>query len=514
MIGRRFALASVASLAFAPALRAPAARAQARSRVTVMQSEPPRSMDPADHTASFTAAVLEPMYDPLIRRDQDLKLQPALATEWSVDSAGTIWRFKLRSGVMFHDGTPFDADAVVATFRRHLDPAHGLAASGRIRPLLDSVQAIDPATVEFHLKKPYPAFLALLATNPCLIVSPKAAAAGTLGRAAVGTGAYRFVEWKSGEYVMQAKNPDYWGDKTGVDQLRWTWTAETSVLNMAVQTGDADVVNPLPAIFAAGVKANPELKLLQTAGAAVFWVALNTKLKPLDDVRVRQALNYATNRAQLVQAILSGYGKPANSPLSPATPGYDAKLDPYPYDPDKAKQLLAAAGVAEGFAMSTAVQEPDAPIAEALQAMWAKIGVKLQVRRLETGVWVKAAFATPEQKAKDDLGSVLTSWSGGAFNADLQLRPLYDSASAAPAGANLGFFDDPKLDTLIDQAASAPELAQRDSLYDQAQILVNEQAPHVLLYYRADLVAVRADVSGVWVLPGGEVMAAHAVKGH
>jgi glutathione transport system substrate-binding protein len=509
MLNRRFAAASLVAsmLGFVPL-----AAAQAQSRLTIMQSEPPRSMDPADHTAAFTAAVLEPMYDGLVRRDAELKLQPALATEWTVDATGTIWRFSLRQGVKFHDGTPFDAEAVAATFRRHLDPAHGLAASGRIRPILDSVTAIDPATVEFKLKKPYPAFLALLATNPCLIVSPKAAAAGGLGRAAVGTGAYRFVEWKSGEYVREAKNPDYWGDKTGVDELKWSWTQESSVLNMAVQTADADVVNPLPAIFAAGVKANPELKLLQTDGAAVFWVSLNTKLKPLDDVRVRQALNYATNRPQMVQAILSGYGKPANSPLAPAAPGYDAKLDPYAFNLDTARKLLAEAGVADGFALSVAVQEPEAQIAEVLQAMWAKIGVKLEIRRMESGVWAKAAFGTPEQKAVEKLGAVIASWSGGAFNADLQLRPLYATASASPSGANLGFFSDPKLDMVIDAAAAAPDLAQRNALYDEAQTMVNEEAPHVLLYYRADLVATRADISGVWVLPGGEVMAAHAIR--
>jgi glutathione transport system substrate-binding protein len=246
----------------------------------------------------------------------------------------------------------------------------------------------------------------------------------------------------------------------------------------------------------------------------VFWVALNAKLKPLDDVRVRQALNYATNRAQMVQAILLGYGKPANSPLSPATPGYDAALDPYPFDPDRAKKLLAEAGVPEGFSMSVAVQEPEAQIGEILQAMWSKIGVKLDVRRLESGVWAKAAFANPEQKAADRLGAVIASWSGGAFNADLQLRPLYATASWAPAGANLGFFSDPKLDALIDEAASTADEASRNHFYDQAQMLVNDEAPMVLLYYRSDLVATRANLSGVWVLPGGEVMAAHAIRGH
>ncbi len=153
------------------------------------------------------------------------------------------------------------------------------------------------------------------------MVSPTADAAGTVGSKAVGTGPYKLQEYKSGEYVIQAKNTEWWGGAPkGEDQIKWTWTAEPSVMNMALQTGDADVINPFPAAFAPQVKANPEMKLSTTDGSAVFWVSLNTKLKPLDDVRVRQALNYATDRDGIVKAFMNGYATPANSPLAPVTP--------------------------------------------------------------------------------------------------------------------------------------------------------------------------------------------------
>jgi len=505
---RRAALGSAA-------LAATLGRAGAQGRaglLTVMQSEAPRSMDPGDHTASFTASVLEPMYDGLVRRNAALKLEPALATEWSSDGSGTVWTFKLRDGVAFHDGAPFDAAAVVHSLSRFLDPKRGLAAAGRVRAVLAGVRAVDARTVECTLKAPYAGFVALLATDTCLIVSPKADAAGTLGRHAVGTGPFRFVEWRSSDYVLEARNPAYWGAKATFEQLKFGWSSEASVLSMALQTGDADVVNPLPPVFAAMVARNPKLRLLQSDGAFVFWVALNTTLKPLDDVRVRQALNYATDRAALVQALLLGRGKPANSPLAPVTPGYDATLDPYPYDVAKAKALLAAAGVGSGFAMSVAVQEQEAQIGEALQGMWSKVGVKLAVDRMEAGVWTKAAFGTPEQKRAQGVGAVIASWSGGAFNADLQLRPLYATASASPAGANLGFFSDPALDRLLDQAAATLDEAARGRLYDEAQKLINTEAPDVLLYYKQDLVAEDAGLSGVWVLPGGTVMVKDAKK--
>jgi glutathione transport system substrate-binding protein len=481
--------------------------------LNVMQSEAPRSMDPGDQTATYTAALLDPMYEGLVKRDPDLSLRPALSTEWSSDPSGLVWTFKLRPGVKFHDGTPFDADAVVKNFNRHLDTKRGLAASGRLRTFLESVTAIDAGTVQFKLKTQYPAFLALLSTGPCLMVSPTADAAGTIGAKAVGTGPYKLAEYKSGEYVLEAKNAEWWGGAPkGEDAIKWIWTAETSVMNMALQTGDADVINPFPSAFAQQIKASPEMKLSTTNGSAVFWVSLNTKMKPLDDVRVRQALNYATDRAGIVKAFTQGFATPANSPLAPVTPGYDKSLSPYTYDIEKAKQLLKEAGYPDGFAMSTIVQEQEARIGELLQAMWAKAGIKLDVRRMESGVWSKAAFLDPAGKEKDGIGSAIASWSSGVNGADLQFRPLYYSKSASPAGANLGFFSDPKLDELVDKAASTLDEPARNAIYGEAQKEVNEQAPHVLLFTKQDLFATRANVQGVWVIPGGQVVVKEAKK--
>ncbi len=504
---RRFMLASAVAAGLVFPIAASAAT------LTVMQTEAPRSMDPGDQTATYTAALLDPMYEGLVKRDTDLSLKPALATEWSADASGLVWTFKLRPNVKFHDGTAFDADAVVKNFTRHLDTKRGLAASGRLRTFLDSVTAVDPMTVQFKLKTQYPAFIALLTTGPCLMVSPTADAAGTIGSKAVGTGPYKLQEYKSGEYVLQTKNTDWWGGAPkGEDQIKWTWTGEPSVMNMALQTGDADVINPFPAAFAAQVKANPEMKLSTTDGSAVFWVSLNTKLKPLDDVRVRQALNYATDKDGMVKAFMNGYATPANSPLAPVTPGYDKTLNPYPYNVEKAKQLLKEAGYPDGFAMSTIVQEQEARIGELLQAMWAKAGVKLEVRKMEGGVWSKAAFLDPAGKEKDNIGSSIASWSSGVNGADLQFRPLYYTKSASPASANLGFFSDPKLDELIDKAASTLDEKARNAIYVDAQKVVNEQAPHVLLYTKQDLFATRASVKGAWVIPGGQIVVKEAKK--
>ena len=482
--------------------------------LTVMQNEAPRSMDPGNQTATFTGTVLDPMYEGLLKMSPDLKPEPALATSWSSDDSGLKWTFKLRDGVTFHDGTPFNADAVVANFARHLDAKRGLAASGRLRTFLDSVTKVDDSTVLFTLKKPYPAFLNLLTTGASLMVSPTADKAGTLDSKAVGTGPYKMVQYKTGEFVLEEKYPGYWGNKTaGPDDLKWTWSAEPSVMNMALQAGEADVINPVPPQFATQLKNNPKFQLHESPGSAVFWVALNTDLKPLNDVRVRQALNFATDRAGLVRAIMSGFAIPANSPLAPVTAGYDKTLDPYPLNLEKAKALLKEAGVPDGFTMSIALQGQDARIGQVLQSMWAKIGVKLDVRQMESGVWSKAAFADQAGKKADNTGAVLASWSSGVNGADLQLRPLYYSRSFAPGGANLGFFNDPKLDEMLDKAASTQDENARNAIYVEAQKEINQQAPQVLLYYQNDLYATGKDVSGVTMIPGGQIVVKDAKKG-
>ena len=361
-------------------------------------------MDPADHTASLTMDVLDPIYDCLTRFDQNLDVAPSLATKWSVDSSGTRWTLQLRKGVHFHDGTPFDARAVVDSFNRLLDPDRGLAAASRVRSIVKRVTATGPDTVLFTLANSYASFLRVLAVTP--IVSPSADREGKLSRQAVGTGPYKFVEWKTGEYVLEERNEQYWGPRPVIKQLKWIWTSEPVLMNMSVLAGAADIVNPLPPIFAEALSRNRKVKVIQGSEARVFWVALNTKNKPLDDIRVRQALNYATDREALVRTQLRGFGTPANSPLAPADFAYDPQTRGYPYDLERAKALLAKAGYPNGFTLKIAVQEADAQLVEALQGMWANAHVNLQIDQMEHGVFSQAIFGSPQQKAQQGIDCV------------------------------------------------------------------------------------------------------------
>jgi glutathione transport system substrate-binding protein len=477
----------------------------AESRVTIMQLEAPLTMDPADHTASFTMDVLDPMYESLTRFDQNLEVSPSLATKWTVDSSGTKWTLELRKGVLFHDGTPFDAQAVVESFNRLLDPDRGLAGASRVRTIVQRITADGPGTVIFTLRSSYASFPRVLAVTP--IVSHLADKHGELSRSAIGTGPYKFVEWKTGEYVLEERNDQYWGPRPAVKQLKWIWTSEPVLMNMSVLAGEADIINPLPPIFAEALSRNPKVKLIEGNESRVFWVALNTQRKPLDDIRVRQALNYATDRKALVRTQLRGFGTPANSPLAPADFAYDPQTKGYPYDLERAKALMAAAGYGNGFALKIAVQEPDVDLVEALQGMWANIHVNLEIEGMEHGVFSQAIFGSPKQKAEQGIDCVFASWAADNTDPDYQLAPLYRSNQWSPSGANLGFYANPHLDVLLESAAAELDEEKRKALYREAQQIISDDAPHVLLYYARDIAAQHAGTipMAVRLLPGGRV---------
>jgi glutathione transport system substrate-binding protein len=469
----------------------------------IMQSEAPRSMDPADHTETYTAAVLDPMYEGLTAFNQQLQIVPVLATSWHSSPDGMTWTAKLRPHVRFHDGTPFTADAVVASFGRMLDVKRGLAGATSVRRSVENVRALDPLTVVFYLKAPFASFPRLLAVTS--IVSPKADHEGYLSHHAVGTGPYKFAEWKTGEYVREVRNEEYWGNKPRPAELRWMWTTEPALMNMAIQAGEVDLVNPLPPIFADALQHNKKVRLIQRDSSAVFWVALNTKYKPLSDVRVRRALNYATDRASLVRSQLRGYGRPAKSPLAPATANYDAGIQGYTYDPEKARSLLTAAGYANGFQLNIAVLENQVNFAEALQGMWQRVHVTLTIKQLESGVFSQILFGAPEEKVATHTDSVFASWASPTLDAERQLGPVYRSHAWSPAGANLGFYSNPKLDTMLDRAAAELDPVKQHALYKEAQQIISDDAPHVLLFSAVDLAAVHGTISDFWLFPGGKV---------
>ncbi|WP_048848563.1 ABC transporter substrate-binding protein [Tanticharoenia sakaeratensis] len=488
------------------------AAAACAAGLTVMLAEPPRSMDPADQNATATHSILAPFYESLVQQDETGSIRPGLATRWSGSVDGRVWRFTLRPHVLFHDGAPCDPEAVAASLKRLIDPKAGLAGAGVFRGLIMDV-AEDGQDVVITLARPYADILHLLAMTQAAVVSPIAARGGTLGRHADGTGPFRFGDWQDGDHVRALRFDRYWGAAPSLDWINWTWSPEPSVVNMALQTGDANVVMPISPVFAdlytPGRPASAEAVVYRAPGSALFWAALNTRLPPLNDPRVRRALSLSIDRRALVAGLLHGNGQPACFAITPETPGARGCGAAAGADIDQARTLLEQAGWHKGFSITAVVQEPEEPIAEALQAMWRSIGVRLVIRRQEAGVWVQSAFAPPDEKKRSETGVIISSWSA-PFVADLQIRPLYAAASAAPAGANLGFYDNPIVDAEIEAAAGTLDPIGRAALYGTIQTRLADDAPMLPLYVQDDLFGVRRDIEGVTSLPDGEIVVTQA----
>src|SRR5215471_2163229 len=330
---------------------APSVDAQKRGgTLTIVRPTDPVSLDPNLDTTAPGAWVYFNMLEGLLTLDEKMQVKPALATSYEVMSPTKV-RFKLRPGVKFHDGTPFNATAVKFTFDRALKgtpPARWASLAGS----LSHAEVVDDLTVDVVTKEPYGPIPRTLAMYCMGIVSPAAVQkmGADFSRGPVGTGPFKFVEWKTNAHVIIERNPDYWGDKALLDRVIFKVVPEEGARMIALQTGDADMVLlPAPAQLPA-LRKDPKYVVHEVVGGRVVFAGMNAATPPLDDVRVRTALLYSVDRKAILDNILEGSAVPARGVLAPSVFGFkDMQLDRlYPFDRAKAKALLAQAGWTPG----------------------------------------------------------------------------------------------------------------------------------------------------------------------
>ena len=392
----RNALLVLIAVAVAAGSLAAAGPAEAQKRggtLTIVRPTDPVSLEPNLETTAPGAWVYFNMLEGLLTLDTKMQVQPSLATSYEVMSPTRV-RFKLRPNVKFHDGTPLNAAAVKFTYDRALKgtpPARWASLAGS----LEGAEVVDNLTVDIVTREPYGPVLRTLAMYCMGIVSPTAV--GKLGadfsRAPVGTGPFKFVEWKTNTHVIIERFPDYWGDKPLLDRVIFKVVPEEGARMIALQTGDADMVLfPSPAQLPA-LRKDAKFTVHETTGIRVVFAGLHAGMAPLDDVRVRQALLHAVDRKAIVDNIMEGSAGPAMGVLAPGVFGYkDMQLDKlYPFDRAKAKALLAQAGWtpgSDGFLQKGGQRlslswlaargryPKDGEITEAIQAMFKDVGVE------------------------------------------------------------------------------------------------------------------------------------------
>ncbi len=477
---------SVASLAAACAPGAPAASASGApatprkgGTLTYATTNELISLDPAYVGDGVGFGALRLMYEQLVYHTPDLEPKAGLATSW--EAKDTAWTFKLRQGVKFHDGTPFNSAAVKAHFDRLLGPEKPTQGGLWVRTL-DKVEVVDDATVRFVTKIPDAFLLTTLADNASgFIASPAAFAkfGKDLAKNPVGTGPFRFVEWIKDERFVAIRNDDYWGDKAYLDKVVFRPIPEAESRMIALESGDVQLALRLTPEHLDRVQKNPKLGASVKPTIRNLFISMNNLEKPFSDVRVRQALNLAIDKEGIVKNLYLNIADVSGGALAAGVAGY-AKVKGFGFDAAKAKQMLAEAGYPNGF--SAVLTGPkgsytkDFELQQAVQQQLRVIGVNLTLNTVEQAKYLELLRAEPSKKPMEMWLDLV-----GGVNGASTIVGRFGCNSLPPVSGNARAYCNPQVDTLADQAQRQTDVAKRNDLLRQAQELVSQDASSIWL---------------------------------
>lgn len=476
------------------------------------------SLDPAVVTDGESFRVTQNIYDTLVAYDyknQSTEVKPSLASSWKISSDGKTYTFTLRKGVKFQDGTAFNADAVVYNFERWMNgkksgkfayfPSMFGGYKGDEGLVIKSVTASDENTVVFTLKRPSAPFLKNLAMSPFAIASPAAIkkSGDKFGTStAVGTGPYVFKSWKKNNTITLVKNKHYW--KKGLpklDSIVFKVIPDNSSRLNALKNGEIDLMDGLNPSDVDGIQDNKDFHVYYRPPMNVAYLGFNVTIKPFDNKKVRQALNMAVDKEALNKAFYNGQAQPATNPMPPVLLGFDKSIKDYPFDLKKAKKLLAEAGYPNGFTTTLyTMSNPrdympqPAKTAEAIQATFDKIGVKVKIENVEWSSYI-------EKLQKGGAPMYLMGWIGDNGDPDNFLYTLLDKDSAG--SNNLSFYKSEPLHKVLIDAQTETDEAKRAALYEKAQQIIHEDAPWVPLEYAKAPLVGKSTVSGYAPSPTG-----------
>lgn len=416
-----------------------------------------------------------------------------LAEKWEVSPDGLAWTFKLKPAAKFWDGTPVDSKAVKFTYDSLMKLNKGPAADFRA---IKEVQTPDATTVKFVLSEPFAVFPYLLGDigiiNPKVMEKEKDGDFGSMWLAAnvMGSGPFKITEWKANERVIMEAVPEYWGKKPNPKKLIFPILTEVSNLRLQLEKGDLDIAWGIPTDQMLAMFDKPGIKVQEGVGFDFIYVYLNNQKKPLDNVKVRQALSYATDYEIIVNELLKGHGRQLKGPYAYGAEGYKDPTFVYKRDVAKAKALMAEAGLAKGFTFTLLYASPTvgaAQAAQVLQANWAEIGVKVQLQEI-------AEATRRERVDKGDFEASMGQWVKTA-QPFWTMNVWHDSSRFGLAG-DRSFYKNTNVDSLIRAAAAEMDAAKRGDLYRKAQDQIMQDAPYVYLYQRNSMIPMRDNVKG------------------
>lgn len=455
----------------------------------------PNSLNPPNTAERMAENVSNQIFDALLAVDIELnELSPALATEWEVSEDGLQYSFTLREGVTFHDGTPFNAEDVVATFEAGADPAN--AYFDEYEGV--TVEVVDDYHVVLVREESDVVFERLLAETP--IISAEQFAEGgnqAIEDFPIGTGPFKFVEWVKGNRIVLEANPDYWIEGLPlVAEVIFRPIPESSTRLAAIQTGEVHIVNRLSSDEAQQLLGVPGVQVIRYPVDRVYYIAFNNLTTgvglPTEDPLVRQAMNYAVDREAIIDGLFDGFADLATGMITPENLGFNASVEPFPYDPDRARELLAEAGYANGFEIGMAcpigAYTNFEEVCQAVAGYLEEVGITLaggEVEFMETGVYW-------DLQANKELAPLFgDSWSASEGEAYPRLF-----GSLGGMDASYSAWSDPVIDDYLLQISETFDREARAGLYAELQQFMMDNPPFIYLYVPNSFEAIRDAVQG------------------
>ncbi len=494
-------------------------RERERAAVVVGRPSDAISLDPARPTDNESAEVLEQVFETLVRyHPGTTNVEPALATSWESDDSGLEWTFHLREGVRFHDGSGFDADAVVFSFERQRDPTHRYHTGrfnyweNNFRNIL-KVEKVDEFTVRFRIASRYAPFLANMTMFPVSIVSPRGVArwGDAFAERPVGTGPFLVERWDRGERIVLGRFPGYWGPQASIERLVFEVVPDARQRLIALESGAIDLAVAILPEELQFVDLHPGLTLYRPPTNNVSYLAMNCLRPPFDDVRVRRAVNLAINKSPIVRLAFQGLAIPAESPLPPTQWGHAAGVGASRYAPNEARALLAAAVAAKRIALDKTytLYVPSTPrpylpnpegVARVIQTNLSAIGIRTRVVMQPF-----EAHNVDTEHGRHDLA--LAGWVGDNGDPDNYLYLLFDKDNTVPGLArNIAFYRDDTVSELLRKAQAVEDRGAREALYADVQQRLVEDAPWVPLAHSQVAIAASDGLDGIVVNASGHVV--------
>lgn len=484
---------------------------EAGAALIVAQGTDVEDLDPHGIASTPSAIITEHIFDTLVTLDENFGIVPRLATEWSISPDGLEYTFRLRDDVVFTDGTPFNAEVVKFNIERLINPDTRVLLRSYIN-MADSAEVVDEYTVKIFLRYPHAPFLSRLTASSNAMVSPAAVEkyGEDLPRNPIGTGPYELVEWVPGTQLVLKRNEKYWGESPKIETLIFKPVPEDNTRLAMLEAGDVDIIVRVPPRDFERLSENANLKVVKAPSTRAIYIGINCTFEPLRNPKVRQALNYAIDKEEIVDVILSGAGRPLDSPLLPEMFPY-RKVGPYEFNPGKAKELLEEAGYPDGLELAFHHPEGrylmDKRIAEAIQGYLADVGVNV---RLETMEWAAYLSFIRKPVEENEAQIYFLGWGPWILDGDQMLYPMFLTEQAPPAGSNYGFYSNKQVDEYLIQGTSTTDEAKRVAAYGNAQALIWEDAPWVFLHSEQQIVAMKKGLEGVVILPIEQLRLANA----